>query len=202
MLITAQYDPCRQNLASQVVNGLAIASTGKFYVDEKIVIVDNGKQYVGTVEDIKLMAMDIRTNDEVVLNVPNKDLARRRVGNITRSKWSAVTQTIWFNYEDIEKVPKVCEDIKRFIKVRCPTVEENDSSRLFRATISALNRHVEVEIEAHFRLPPFSNAYYENRQNVMRAVSDAAYENGITFDIPAVTVEAEGSDLSSLSKSI
>lgn len=47
-----------QNLATQIVNGLAIASTGKFYEGEKIVVGD--ERVVGTVEKMSLMATDIR----------------------------------------------------------------------------------------------------------------------------------------------
>lgn len=47
-----------QNLASQLVNGLAIASTGKFYEGETIVVGENGSR--GTVEKMGLLATDIR----------------------------------------------------------------------------------------------------------------------------------------------
>jgi len=49
-----------QNVASQIVNGLAIASTGKFYEGEKIMLIVDGKKLVGTVEKMNIMASDIR----------------------------------------------------------------------------------------------------------------------------------------------
>ena len=47
-----------QNLASQIVNGLAIASTGMFYENEKVVI--GSERVIGTVQRIGLMTTDIR----------------------------------------------------------------------------------------------------------------------------------------------
>jgi hypothetical protein len=122
------------------------------------------------------------------MNVPNQQLARQRVGNLSRSKRSSVIQTVCFSYDDIEKIPQICTDIKSFIKARCPTLETD--IRPFRVTLHDMKRSLEVGIESYYRLPPFSNAYYENLQNVMFAVADAARKNGVQFNIPAVTVEA------------
>jgi len=125
------------------------------------------------------------------MNVPNQQLAGKRVGNITRGKRSSVTQTVWFSYDDIDKIAQVCSDIKTCIKERCPRLETE--IRPFRATFREFKRdHLEVGIQAHFKIPPFSNDYFENRQQVMYAISDAAKKNGVKFDIPTVTVQGDG----------
>ncbi len=49
-----------QNLATQIVQGLSIASTGKFYEGESIVIDDGEKAVRGIVQKIGLMATAIR----------------------------------------------------------------------------------------------------------------------------------------------
>ena len=49
-----------QNLATQIVQGLSIASTGKFYEGESIVISDGEKTVRGVVQKMGLMATDIR----------------------------------------------------------------------------------------------------------------------------------------------
>jgi hypothetical protein len=122
------------------------------------------------------------------MNIPNQQLARQRVGNLSRSKRSSVIQTVCFSYDDIEKIPQTCTDIKAFIKERCPTLETD--IRPFRVTLRDFKRGLEVGIESYYRLPPFSNAYYENLQNVMFAVADAARKNEVQFNIPTVTAEA------------
>lgn len=123
------------------------------------------------------------------MNIPNQQLAGQRVGNLSRSKRSSVIQTVCFSYDDIEKIPQICTGIKAFIKERCPTLETD--IRPFRVTLrDAKSRGLEVGIESYYRLPPFSNAYYENLQNVMFAVADAARKNGVQFNMPTVTVEA------------
>lgn len=183
-----------QNLASQIVNGLAIVSTGKFYEGEKVVIVNkDNKKTIGTVEKMSLTSIDIRASDETVMSVPNQQLAGQCVGNITRGKRSSVIQTVYFSYRDVEKIPQICNDIMANIQQKCPTLDTE--SRPFRVTLRDLKRHAEVGIEAYFKLPPYSAAYYENRQNVMKAIGDAANKNGVKFDIPAVTVEAASAEL-------
>lgn len=49
-----------QNMATQIVNGLTIASTGKFYEGEKITIGTGDKAVRGTVQKMGLLATDIR----------------------------------------------------------------------------------------------------------------------------------------------
>lgn len=128
-------------------------------------------------------------SDETVTNVSNQYLAGKRVGNITRGKRSSVQQTVWFSYDDVDKIPQLCNDIKTCIRERCPMLETD--IRPFRVNLRDLKRHLEVGIESYYRLPPYSTAYYENRQNVMYAIADAANKNGVKFDIPTVTVEAD-----------
>jgi len=127
------------------------------------------------------------------MNVPNKQLANQRVGNITRGKWCSVTQTVWFSYEDIDKIAKVCNDIKTCIKERCPMLETE--TRIFRVSLDDFKRdHLEVVVDACFRLPPYSNAYYENRQQVMFAIADGAGKNDVRFDMPKVKVQTPSGD--------
>ena len=123
------------------------------------------------------------------MSIPNQQLAGQRVGNITRGKRSSVKQTVWFSYDDIDKISQVCSDIKVCITERCPKLETE--IRPFRATLRDFKRdHLEVGIQANFKIPPYSNEYFENRQQVMYAIADAAKKNGVQFDIPSLTVRS------------
>lgn len=87
------------------------------------------------------------------MNVPNQQLAGKRVGNITRGKRSSVKLTVWFSYDDIDKITQVCSDIKTCIQERCPRLDPEN--RPFRVNLRDFKRsHLEVGIDTFFR-------YYE-----------------------------------------
>lgn len=130
-------------------------------------------------------------SDETVMNVPNQQIAGKRVGNITRGKRSSVCQTVYFSYNDIDKIETVCSDIKSCIKKRCPRLDTD--TRSFRVNLRDFKQsHLEVVIESYYKIPPYSNDYHENRQQVLYAIADAAKKNDMAFDIPTVTLEASG----------
>jgi hypothetical protein len=72
-------------------------------------------------------------------------------------------------------------DIKREIRSSCPSVI-TDGSRPFRCYWTEFRaNHLEVELDAHFRIRPIGDAYYENRQRVLLAIDRAVRENELKF---------------------
>ena len=123
-------------------------------------------------------------SDGIVTRIPNGQIVHQRVQNLSRTKTCQVKQTLWFKYEDIDKVPAVMEAIKEEIKQSCPELIK-DGSRPFRAVWTTFqNDHLEAVVNVHFNLKPIGDAYHNNRQVVLQAVARAAKKNGVEFAIP------------------
>jgi small-conductance mechanosensitive channel len=90
-----------------------------------------GNGISGTVERMGWMETILRQPDDSKLAVPNADLASQQVSNLSRIHRSQVKQTLRFQYEDVDKLPKLIEDIKQEIREACPMLIV-DGSRPFR----------------------------------------------------------------------
>ncbi len=111
----------------------------------------------------------IRGPDEIMVTVPNADLAGERVSNLSRIQKSQVKQTLRFEYKDADKLPLLVEDIKEEIKSACPLLI-SDGSRPFRVHFTGFGSdHCEVRVNAHFNIKPVGDEYWDNRQRVILA---------------------------------
>uniref|UniRef100_A0A7S0AWN5 Mechanosensitive ion channel MscS domain-containing protein n=1 Tax=Minutocellus polymorphus TaxID=265543 RepID=A0A7S0AWN5_9STRA len=167
-----------KDLAGQLINGLGLAASDKLYEGERIRL-DSG--VVGVVEKMGWMETTIRLDDEHFLAMGNTELSNKRIINLSRTKQSTVTLTLRFNYNDIDELPKVLDNIKASIRAACPKLID-DGSRPFRVVWSDYgSNHLEVQIEAHFNIPPISPAYHANRENMLHSINGAVKESGIAF---------------------
>ena len=167
-----------KDLAGQVINGLGLAASDKLYEGERIRL-DSG--IVGVVEKMGWMETTIRLDDEHFLSMGNTELSNKRIINLSRTKQSTVTLTLKFNYDDIDKLPKVLENIKASIRAACPELID-DGSRPFRAVWADYGaNYLEVKIEAHFNIPPISPDYHANRETMLHSINGAVKESGVAF---------------------
>ena len=60
----------------------------------------------------------------------------------------------------------------------CPSII-TDKSRPFHCYLVRYGKDVEVIVNAHFRIPPVGDAYYENRQECLLAIDRAIQRNEI-----------------------
>jgi hypothetical protein len=71
------------------------------------------------------------------------------------------------------KIKQLLEDIKREIRSACPMLID-DSSEPFRVHWTDLDGDKAViSIESHYRIPRLGNEYWENRQELLAAISRA-----------------------------
>jgi hypothetical protein len=109
----------------------------------------------------------------VVTRVPNTLLSSQKVSNLSRIAQSQVKQTLRFQYRDALVLPALLADIKTEIRAACPQLI-TDNSRPFRAFWTDYKEdYLEVMIDSHFNIPPFSDEYWHNRQNVLIAITKA-----------------------------
>ena len=79
----------------------------------------------------------------------------------------------------MEKLPKLTQDIKNEIRLACPSII-TDGNYPFRCYwINFDKKELEVFVNAHFRIPPVGDAYYENRQRCLLAIDRAIRKNEI-----------------------
>ena len=95
---------------------------------------------------------------------------------------SQVKQTLWFRYDDIDKIPKILESIEQAIRENC-----NADNKLL--SVKALwtefkDDHLEAVVSAQFSINPTSGEYNEMKQKVLLAIAKAVQKNHVEFAIP------------------
>lgn len=167
---TLAFTLASQGLVTQLLSGIFLMFSDKMYVGDSVVFGDGTS---GRVMKLGWMETQLRDGNNIVTRVPNTLLASQKVSNISRIKQSQVKQTLRFHYKDASILPKVLEDIKVEIKKACPKLIL-DNSRPFRAFWTDYSEdHLEVMIDTHFNIAPFTDAYWINRQNVLMAITKA-----------------------------
>ena len=171
-----------KSVAEQFVGGLALSTTDKFFENDVILLGDNTS---GKVTRVGWMSTDIRRGDETVIRIPNSQIANQRVTNLSRTNLSQVKQTLRFKYDDIDKIPRLVNDIKEEVKHDCPKLI-TDGSRPCRVFWSSFNDdHIEVNVDFRFNIPMVGDKFHQNRQNCYIAIAKAMKKNGVEFAIPA-----------------
>ena len=167
-----------KDLASQIVNGLALMSSDKLYEGEKVRF---GDGTMGKVQKLGWMITELQLPNELIVSIPNSQLAHQKLINISRMYRCHVKETLRFRYEDADRMEELLQDIKSEIRNSCPKLIV-DGSRPFRAHWCGFrDDHLEVVVDAHFNVKPTGDVYYNNRQNVLKAIYRAAKRNNVEF---------------------
>ena len=103
---------------------------------------------------------------------------------------SQVKQTLWFQYDDIDKLPTVLAAIEREIRQDCNADKKLLSVRVLWTEFK--EDHLEVEVLAHFSIMPTSADYFERKQKVLFAIAKAVRDSDVEFAIPSYIVKNQG----------
>jgi small-conductance mechanosensitive channel len=123
----------------------------------------------------------LRQSDNIMTSVPNSILSGQRLSNLSRQKQCQVKQILRFHYDDAEQIPVLLESIRSEIKKACPRLI-TDSSRPFRVFWTGYKEdHLEVMVDTHHNIAPIGDAYWQNRQNVLLAISRAVKKHDLEF---------------------
>ncbi|GKY93843.1 hypothetical protein MPSEU_000351200 [Mayamaea pseudoterrestris] len=167
-----------RDLASMLVNGLALSTTNRFVQGEHVKF---GDGTVGAVHKIGWMQTTIRNYDNLLEVVPNNELGMQRVRNVSRCTVCQIQQTLRFHYDDAEKLPQCLDDIMQEIKLSCKDVI-TDGSKPFRATWRHFRAtHLEIVVDTHHYGKPIGKKYWEDLQQVNLAIYRAVKRNGVRF---------------------
>mmetsp|Transcript_22405 Transcript_22405/g.33161 ORF Transcript_22405/g.33161 Transcript_22405/m.33161 type:complete len:446 (-) Transcript_22405:96-1433(-) len=171
-----------KDIASEVVSGLALQASDKVYEGEKVMF---GNGLKGTVDQIGLFETLIRDSSEMVTAVPNKELSNQRLTNISRNKFSQVKQVVHFEYEDLDKLPALLQEIKKEISRSCPAVVI-DGSKPFRAYFHEYaDSFLKIIVDVRMNVTPDSDTYYFNREQVLLAIGRAVKQMKMKFAVIA-----------------
>ena len=167
-----------QGIAQQVLHGLLLASSDRLYEGDSVQF-SNGKS--GTIVKLGWTETVLRGSDEVTVSIPNAELAKQQVSNLSRVRQCQVKQVLRFSYKDADKMKTLTEQIKEEIRLVCPDLI-TDGSRPFRAVWSNYgDKYLEVTVDAHFSIKPVGNAYWNNRMEVLMAIHRAAKKVEVAF---------------------
>ena len=167
-----------QGIFAQILNGLLLASSDRIYEGD---FVRWGNKLEGTIVKLGWMETIIRGSDEVMVSVPNNDLARQQVSNLSRVRHSQVAQTLRFKMKDAHALPAVLETSKADIVEACPYVI-TDGSRPFRVVWSDYGPDfLQVDIDVRLRVKPIGEEYWTQRQKILQAIREAVKKHDLSF---------------------
>lgn len=177
-----------KDLAQHIVGGLTVQAWDAFDVGDDILL---GDGTAGTITKIGLVETELVGYDNVPIRIPNSQLASERVSNMSRIKLSRVYQNLRFEYSDLDILPDLLNDIKEEITASCPKLIL-DGSKPFQALLSAYETdHVEAYVNCHFVIPPGTDEFVNNRQQVLLAIARALKKNGVKIALPAIVYETK-----------
>jgi small-conductance mechanosensitive channel len=172
-----------RDLAEQIVGGISLQAWDAFDVGDDIRFGDGTE---GTVKKIGLVETEIVGYDNIVIQLPNSQIVKQRISNISRMKQSQVKQVLRFSYADIDKVPQVLEDIKTEIQSSCPKLITDDSKPFAAVLASYEADHIQCLVNTHFNIQPFSQEYSDAKEEVLLSIARAAAKNDVKFAIPSI----------------
>jgi len=172
---TAAFALATKEILTNFLNGIILSASDRIYKGDFISI--NGE--VKKVNRLGWLETALRGSDNILYTVPNTELVSTKLSNLSRVNTCQVRQTLRFPYNCMEKLPKLTQDIKNEIRLACPLII-TDGSHPFRCYwINFDKKELEVFVNAHFRIPPVGDAYYENRQRCLLAIDRAIRKNEI-----------------------
>lgn len=156
---------------TEIVQGTNLLLSDKFRTGETIRLGDGS---TGKVQDVRWTDLTLQGSDNSFLRLPHSQLAKSRIVNLSRMPHSQVSQEIKLPNKGHVKIRQLLQDIKREIRSACPMLIDGDPSEPFRVHWTDLDgEKAVISIESHYRIPRLGDAYYENRQEVLTAISRA-----------------------------
>ena len=164
-----------KDIITNFLNGVILSASDRIFVGDFVSIQGDIKK----VNKLGWLETKLRGSDDVLYTIPNTELVKSKLANLSRVHTCQVSQTLQLPYSTIDNLQKVLDDIKAEIRASCPSVI-TDGSHPFQCYWVNFGKDIlEIKVNAHFRIPPVGDAYYENRQQCLMAIDRAIRGNGI-----------------------
>ena len=176
-----------KDLATEIVGGVTINAWNAIDVGDKVRL---GDGTAGKILEIGLVDTIFQGYDNIVTRIPNSQLTKSRVSNLSRVTRSRIRQYLRFKHSDLDKLPAVLEEIKQEIKLACPKLV-SDGSKSFHAVLTSFETdHVQGMVLAHFDIQPATGDFIRNRQEVVFAIARAMKKHGVECALPSIVYKS------------
>lgn len=179
-ILTVAIGFASQTSASNLISGLFILGEGAFEIGDLIQItLIRGQTIEGEVLSIDLMSVKLRTFDNVFIRVPNEQLIKTPVMNLTRFPIRRIPITIAVDYkEDLGKVRRVLLDLASDY----PLVLDEPKA------LVTVQNFKESNIELLFAVWTRRENYLQVRDEIQEIVRNGFVEHAIAVPFPQITV--------------
>ncbi len=187
-ILTVALGFASQTSASNLISGLFLIGEGSFEVGDTIQLtLIRGHTIEGKVLSIDLLSVKLVTLDNTFIRVPNEQLIRAPVFNLTRFPIRRIPITLFINFhEDIVKVRKVLIDVAD----RYSLVLDEPQPVV---TVTAFR---ESTIELQFTVWTLQKNYIQVHDEMQERVRNGFIDNDIEIPIPKMgLVERQQVDL-------
>jgi small-conductance mechanosensitive channel len=184
-ILTVALGFASQTSASNLISGLFLIGEGSFEVGDTIqMTLIRGQTIEGKVLSIDLLSVKLQTLDNTLIRVPNEQLIRSPVYNLTRFPIRRIPITLFIHFhEDIAKVRQVlitvADSYSLVLDEPRPTV-----------TVTAFR---ESSIEILFTVWTLQKNFGQANDEMQERIRNGFIENDIEIPIPQMGVVDQGS---------
>ncbi|WP_207420690.1 mechanosensitive ion channel family protein [Desertivirga brevis] len=168
-----------QDIAANFVAGIVMSFTRPIEIGDLVKV----KDYMGTVESIRLRDSIIRTFQGQTVYIPNKEIFQNPIENFTKFKKRRLDLLVGVSYgDDLEKVKKVALAAVQSVSHR----SEKDPVELFYEEFSDSSINFSLRIWLNSTQQP---VYLEARSQAVMFIKTAFDANNITIPFPIRTLD-------------
>lgn len=166
-----------QTSASNLISGLFLIGEGSFMVGDTIEV--NGT--IGEVLSIDLLSIKLRTADNIYVRIPNEQLIKSEVSNLTRFAIRRVPITVNISYQqDISKVRQVLLTIAD----KNPLVLDEPKPQVVVQDLASSS------INLMFNIWTRKENFLDIRDTIQESIKNAFDEHNIDIPFPQITVNS------------
>lgn len=166
-----------QTSVSNLISGLFLIGEGSFVIGDTIKV----NNTIGEVLSIDLLSVKLRTPDNIYVRIPNEQLIKAEVANLTRFAIRRVPIMIGISYqEDITKVRHVLLDLAD----NSPIVLDEPRPQVI------VQNFADSAISLTFNVWTRKENFLEVRDTIQESIKKAFDEHNIDIPFPQITVNS------------
>ena len=174
-----------KDLLSNFFGGLMIFLDRPFKVGEFIKSPDRNIE--GIVESIGWRLTVVRTFSKNVLYIPNSAFANIVVENATRMTNRRINQVIGLRYDDLDKIPKIVDDVRIYLESH-NDIDQSNKPTVYFQSFSASS--------CDFFIRAFTNTkdwreFLKIKEQVLYKVSEIINNHNAAIAFPTMTIEMD-----------
>jgi MscS family membrane protein len=179
-----------KDLADMFLNGIFLTTADRVREGDAVRFGDGTS---GVIVKIGWMQTTVRHYDNLVEVIPNSTLGMQRVCNLSRVETCRLRVNLRFRFSDGGKLQALGQSILNEIKASCPEAI-TDGSRPFRAVWTDYkDYYLNLMIDTHYKLPCMGEKYWNNRQEVMKAIYRTVEQYEMEFAEPPAMLDKKAS---------